>query len=167
MKSLALFTLLLFSIAANAAEWSRLRGVPGNDQHFYDRSKLVLSGSEITYWRKIVFQTPQTMHAGLAISGLLRERIHCSEHTLKLISYLYYAQDGSVVEYVDNLEKEATPIIPDSLGDLLEKHMCPLVWQKQKDTQQKPAEPKKSSPTEKSGPSSAPSSPETPPEENK
>jgi hypothetical protein len=167
MKSLVLLSLLLAATVSFAADWSKMRGVPGNDQHFFDRSKLVVSGSEITYWRKIVFQSPQSVPSGLAASGLLRERIHCSEHTLKLISYLYYAMDGSVVEYVDNLEKEASPIIPDTLGDLLEKNMCPLVWQKQKENPRNPAETSKSPPAEKSGSSSAPTSPDTPPEEKK
>jgi len=167
MKQLILLPLLLVTAVANAADWSRMRGVPGNDQHFYDRSKLVVSGNEITYWRKIVFQSPQSVPSGLAASGLLRERIHCSEHTLKLISYLYYSADGGVLEYVDNLEKEASPIIPDTLGDLLEKNLCPQVWQKQKDASRKQADTLKLAPAEKTDPSSQPPSADTPPEDKK
>ena len=160
MKQLILLPLLLVTAVANAADWSRMRGVPGNDQHFYDRSKLVVSGNEITYWRKIVFQTPQTVQGTAAHSGLLRERINCSEHTLKLISHLYYAADGSVIEYVASQEGEPSPIIPDTLGDLLEKRLCPQVWKKQAESQRKEAG--TDTPKQKEAPAAVPPGAPTP-----
>jgi hypothetical protein len=140
MRRLGVFVLLFTSLAAGAADWSRMRGMPGDDRHYLDRSKLVVSGNEITYWRKIVFQTPQTVQGRAAASGLLRERINCSVHTLKVVSYLYYAADGGVIEYVASQEGDASPIIPDTLGDLLEKRLCPQVWEKQAEARRKQAE---------------------------
>lgn len=140
MKRLCIWLLLSAPVAAGAADWSTMRSVPGGDLHYLDRSKLVVSGNEITYWRKVVFQTPQTVQGAAAASGLLRERINCSEHTLKLISYLYYGTDGAVIEYVASQEGSASPIIPDTLGDLLEKRLCPQVWEKQAEEQRKKAE---------------------------
>jgi len=152
MRRLWLCALLLAPAAAGAADWSSLLGVRGGDQHSLDRSKLVVSGNEITYWRKVVFQTPQSVQGATAASGLLRERINCAEHTLKLISYLYYAADGSVIEYVASREGEPSPIIPDTLGDLLEKRLCPEVWKKKSETAVQPA------------PGSGSATPEPPPE---
>jgi hypothetical protein len=148
-------------MAAGAADWSSMRGVPGGDLHYLDRSKLVVSGNEITYWRKVVFQTPQTVQGAAAFSGLLRERINCSEHTLKLVSYLYYGADGGVIEYVASLEGSASPIIPDTLGDLLEKRLCPQVWKKQAESQRKEAG--TDTPKQKDAPAAIPpSAPATP-----
>lgn len=133
-----IFLLLLACLAtapsgANAADWIKI-GSPGvGNQFFYDKTKLFIHGDEITYWKKVVFSAPQPFKDKLAASGLYRERIHCAEHTLKLISYLLYAPSGEPVEYVSSAEGEATPIIPDSLGDVFEKALCPLVRQKQKE----------------------------------
>lgn len=128
---LLLATLLLaLALPASAAEWVRVRTPGDGDQYFYDRSKLFINGDEITYWKKVTFRTPQAVKGQFAASGLYRERIHCSEHTLKLISYLLYAADGSTIEYVAAHEGEAAPIIPDTLGDVFEKTACDLVHQK-------------------------------------
>ena len=139
MKRLWMLLLLSAPVATGAADWSAMRGGPGGDLHYLDRSKLVVSGNEITYWRKVVFQTPQTVQGAAAHSGLLRERINCSEHTLKLVSHLYYGADGGVIEYVASQEGDASPIIPDTLGDFLEKRLCPQVWKKQDEEQRKKA----------------------------
>ena len=112
---------------AHAADWARLVQIPGEDQYFYDRSKLVIQGDEVTYWKKVVFKKPQAVKNQPAAWSLMRERIHCTEHTLRLISYLYYAADGTTIEYVADHEKDGTPIIPDTLGDAFERHMCELV----------------------------------------
>lgn len=129
--------LLLMSLPAAAAEWIRVRPLSDGDQYFYDRSKLYINGDEVTYWKKVAFKIPATVKGQAAASGLYRERIHCAEHTLKLISYLLYATDGSTIEYVASQEGEASPIIPDTVGDIFEKTVCDLVRQKQDVTRQK------------------------------
>jgi len=68
---------------------------------------------------------------------LYRERIHCAEHTLKLISYLLYTPTGELFEYAPTKEGDLAPIIPDSLGDVFEKALCPLVRQKQEEDRKK------------------------------
>jgi hypothetical protein len=50
------------------------------------------------------------------------------------VSYLYYAPGGETVEYVAKDESEPAPIIPDSVGDVFERKLCPLVWQKQEES---------------------------------
>ena len=140
MKSISLIILLLLSLPATAAEWIRVRPLAEGDQYFYDRSKLYINGDEITYWKKVAFRTPVTVKGQAAVSGLYRERIHCAEHTLKLISYLLYAADGSTIEYVASHEGESAPIIPDTLGDVFEKTVCDLVRQKQEAARRKAAE---------------------------
>jgi hypothetical protein len=127
MRRALLLLACCLASAAQAAEWTRLTRIPGEDQYFYDRSKLVIQGEEITYWKKVVFKRPQPMKNQLAAWVLMRERIHCTDHTLRLISYLYYTADGSTIDYVADHEKEGTPIIPDTLGDAFERQLCELV----------------------------------------
>lgn len=132
--------LLLTVLPTSAADWVRLRTQGEGDQYFYDRSKLFINGDEVTYWKKVMFKTPQATKGQLASSGLYRERIHCAEHTLKLISYLLYAADGSTIEYIANNEGDAAPIIPDTLGDAFEKTACDLVAQKREELRRKSVE---------------------------
>ena len=116
---------------AVAAEWVKIHTAADQSLYFYDSSKLFLNNDEITYWKKVVFVTPQPFKDKLIASGLYRERIHCAEHTLKLISYLLYTPTGELSDYAPTKEGDPAPIIPDSLGDAFEKALCPLVRQKQ------------------------------------
>ena len=130
--------LLLACLAAapsvtSAAEWVRIHTAADQSLYYYDRSKLFLNDGEITYWKKVVFITPQPFKDKLIASALYRERIHCAEHTLKLISYLLYTPAGELFEYAPTKEGDPAPIIPDSLGDVFEKALCPLVRQKQEE----------------------------------
>lgn len=140
MKFLWITLMVLAVFPASAAEWVRLRTSGDGDMYFYDRSKLFMNGDEITYWKKVTFKAPQPIKGQLATSGLYRERIHCAEHTLKLISYVLYATDGSTIEYIANHEGDAAPIIPDTLGDVFEKTACDLVREKREELRRKPAE---------------------------
>lgn len=152
MKTFWLILLLTLALPASAAEWVRVHTSGEGDQYYYDRSKLFINGDEITYWKKVLFKAAQPVKTQFAASGLFRERIHCAEHTLKLISYLLYAADGSTIEYVAANEGDAAPIIPDTLGDIFEKTACDLVRQKREEQRRKPpeepqkAEPKKAEP---------------------
>jgi len=130
--------LLLMCLAAApsltiAADWVKIHTAADQNLYFYDRSKLFLNDDEITYWKKVVFITPQPFKDKLIASALYRERIHCAEHTLKLISYLLYTPTGELFEYAPTKEGDPAPIIPDSLGDVFEKALCPLVRQKQEE----------------------------------
>jgi hypothetical protein len=124
-------TAMQFCTIAQAAEWVPLASAGAVDQYFYDRSKLSIKDDEITFWKKVVFSTPQSINGKTVASGLLRERIHCAEHTAKLVSYLYYSATGETVEYIAKDESEAAPIIPDTVGDAFEQKLCPMVWRKQ------------------------------------
>lgn len=152
MKSFCLIILLLLSLPAAAAEWIRVRPLAEGDQYFYDRSKLFINGEEITYWKKVAFRIPVTVKGQAAVSGLYRERIHCAEHTLKLISYLLYSGDGSTIEYVASHEGEPAPIIPDTLGDVFEKTVCDLVRQKQEAARRKATEEARKTESDKTNP---------------
>lgn len=149
VKAFLVIFLLMLALPASAAEWVRVHTSGEGDLYFYDRSKLYINGDEITYWKKVTFRTAQPVKTQFATSGLFRERIHCAEHTLKLISYLLYAADGTTIEYVAANEDEAAPIIPDTLGDIFEKTACELVRQKHEEQRLKSleeaqkAEPKK------------------------
>jgi len=140
MKLALLLVLACLSAApsvTSAAEWVRIHTAADQSLYYYDRSKLFLNDDEITYWKKVAFATPQPFKDKLIASGLYRERIHCAEHTLKLISYLLYTPTGELFEYAPTKEGEAAPIIPDSLGDVYEKALCPLVLKKQEEARQK------------------------------
>ncbi|MBZ0091887.1 MAG: hypothetical protein K8F27_06660, partial [Sulfuricellaceae bacterium] len=132
MKYFAALLLALAALpSARAAAWIAVPMPPQADLYYYDRSKLFIEREEITYWKKALFRTPQPTKDGAAVSGLFRERIHCAEHTLRLISYLLTAADGRTLEYVENKEGGAAPIIPDSVGDAFEGVLCPLVKARQ------------------------------------
>jgi hypothetical protein len=129
-------TWLLLILAAPpvfAAEWAPLPDAGSADQYYYDKSKLVIKEDEITYWKKVLFKTPQPIKGQEATSGLLRERIHCGEHTARLLSYLYYSASGETLEYVSQEEAAPMPIIPDTVGDAFDRVLCPIVWRKQEE----------------------------------
>jgi len=128
----ALFTLMLLGNCAYAADWVALPDT-GADKYFYDNSKLVIKDDEITYWKKVLFAMPQPVKGREAASGVLRERIHCGEHSAKLMSYLYYTANGETIDYVAQDDSPASPIIPDTVGDAFDRVLCPLVWRKQEE----------------------------------
>ncbi|MDP2155678.1 MAG: hypothetical protein Q8J61_06720 [Sulfuricella sp.] len=136
-RALLLMCLATAPSVTIAAEWVKIHTAADQSLYFYDRSKLFLNDDEITYWKKVVFITPQPFKDKLIASALYRERIHCAEHTLKLISYLLYTPTGELFEYAPTKEGDPAPIIPDSLGDVFEKALCPLVRQKQEEDRQK------------------------------
>jgi len=124
MRRLACLLLLAHGSLAFAADWVRLPIPHSEDQYFYDRSKLVVDRNEITYWKKALFKPPRPVKTQLASSALMRERIDCREHTLRLLSFLYYDAQGTVIEYVAEAEKEGAPIIPETVGDRFEQALC-------------------------------------------
>jgi hypothetical protein len=128
-----LLAAMLVSGHALAAEWVPLPYAGSADQYFYDNSKLVIKDDEISYWKKVIYMTPRAVNGKEAVSGILRERIHCGEHSAKLMSYLYYAASGETIEYKAQDDSLATPVIPDTVGDAFERELCPMVWRKQEE----------------------------------
>ena len=109
---------------AQAASWVHLDIPNTDDKYYYDKSKLVIDGEQITYWKKAIFKPQRSVKNQLATSGLMRERIDCHEHTLRLLSFLYHDAKGVVIEYVPEAEKEGVPIIPETVGDWFEQTLC-------------------------------------------
>lgn len=128
-----LLAAMLISGHAFAAEWVPMPDARSADQYFYDNSKLVIKDDEITYWKKVLFRTPQPVKGRNAASQIVRERIHCGEHSAKLLSYLYYSADGETLDDVAQDDSAAVPIIPDTVGDVFDRVLCPLVWRKQEE----------------------------------
>ncbi|HEY3327924.1 MAG TPA: surface-adhesin E family protein [Novimethylophilus sp.] len=133
MRKIVWLLVMLISQPIYAAEWALLPDAGLADQYFYDKSKLVIKDEEVTYWKKVLFKTPQSIKGKEAVSGMLRERIHCGEHTAKLLSYLYYAGNGETLDYVAQDDSASVPIIPDTVGDAFDRVLCPLVWRKQEE----------------------------------
>lgn len=126
MRSWIGLLLLVFSSAAGAAEWVIVHTSPDGDRYAYDASKLATSGNEITYWKKVTFQSVQFYKGSQAASALYRERIHCTEHTLKPLNHVIHAATGAVIELVA-AEAEAAAIVPETVGDVFEQILCPLL----------------------------------------
>jgi hypothetical protein len=105
--------------------------VPSKDlnQHSYDRSKLLVEGDSVVYWRRVVFRAPQRTNSGMAASAMYRERIDCHTHTHRTLGYMLYARDGGVIDNVRTPDAEAEPVIPETVGDQYEKLMCGLAAQ--------------------------------------
>jgi Surface-adhesin protein E len=111
---------------ALAADWVPV-AAPDQNLHAYDRTKLFVDGDSITYWRRVVFRTPQPTKAGAARMALYRERIDCRGHTQHTLGYLLYAQDGNIIENVYTPDAPAVPVIPGTVGDRFEGLMCVFV----------------------------------------
>ncbi|HEY8095147.1 MAG TPA: surface-adhesin E family protein, partial [Methylobacter sp.] len=94
LNRLVWLMLLCASANAFAAEWVSLPAIPNGDQYFYDKSKLVIKDDDVTFWKKVQFKSPQSLKGTDVVSGVLRERINCADHTAKLLTYLYYSATG-------------------------------------------------------------------------
>ena len=94
---------------------------------WYDRDKLVLSGGDVTYWRRVDFALPQQFRTFVVASALFREQINCDDHTIRVHAQVFRAADGAIVEQVNHPIAEPVPIIPDTVGDALWRSVCPLV----------------------------------------
>lgn len=123
---LASVALLVPAAAASAADWTRIPAA-GADLHFYDRSKVVIQGDEITYWRKVAFAKPPRTRLGTARSALHQERIQCRDHTLRSLGWQLFAEEGVLLESATTPEAEAAPIVPETIGDRFQAAMCDLV----------------------------------------
>jgi hypothetical protein len=121
--ALAIIFVLASPAACLAADWVRVPA-SGVDQHFYDQSKVNLSGDEVTYWRKVVFARPVRVRAGVAKSALYRERMNCRDHTLRALSWQLLADEGAVIESSTVPEAEAGSIVPETVGDRFQSVMC-------------------------------------------
>jgi len=140
--------MLIFCGSATAADWAVVHTSPEGDQYFYDASKLAISGNEITYWKKVTFKTPYSYKGQQVASALYRERIQCSEHTLKPLTHIVHAVGGAVIEHLASIEAEAAAVIPDTVGDVFEQVLCTLVKAKREDEPHKaPVEKEKSEPS--------------------
>jgi hypothetical protein len=117
--------LALYAAGATAADWV---WVDASDlhQHYYDRSKVFAEGDNVTYWRRVVFRSPQPAKAGTARSAMYRERIDCRAHTHRTLGYLLYGTDGTVIENSYTPDAAAEPVIPETIGEQFEKVMCSL-----------------------------------------
>jgi hypothetical protein len=117
--------LALLATGVGAADWVWV-STPDAHQHYYDRSKILVDGDQVTYWRRVVFRTPQVTRTGAARSAMYRERIDCRAHTGRTLGYLLYGSDGGVIENTYTPDATAEPVVPDTVGDHYEKLMCGL-----------------------------------------
>lgn len=106
--------------------WARIKA-PGPDELWYDREKLVFSGGDITYWRRVDFALPQQFRTFLVASALFREQINCDDHTMRVHAQVFRSADGAIVEQVNKPGADPAPIIPDTVGDALWRALCPMV----------------------------------------
>jgi hypothetical protein len=145
--------MLAFCGNVGAAEWVIVHTAPEGDQYYYDASKLAIQGNEITYWKKVAFKSPYSYKDQQVASALYRERIHCTEHTLKPLTHIVHGVSGAVIEQVTANEAEAAAIIPETIGDVFEQTLCTLVKMKQGEEPRKPsAEKDKATESEKAEP---------------
>lgn len=116
-----------------AADWVRV-STPGGDRHFYDRSKLLIEGDEVTYWRRVDFASPMRAGGGTARLALYRERIDCRQHTVRALAWQILAGEGALLESASATAAEAVAVVPDTVGDRFHSVMCALLGaQKQRD----------------------------------
>lgn len=110
-------------LAAHGADWVRVE-VNDQNQHFYDRSKVQVDQDVVTYWRRVVFRSPQAVRGGAARMAMYRESIDCAKHTYRALGYLLYGQDGAVLDNVYTPDAAGEAIVPETVGDRFEALMC-------------------------------------------
>ena len=120
--------LLCWATQLHAAEWIRVSTIDVN-QHWYDRSKIYVDRDLATYWRRVIFRTPQRSKAGIAGSAMYRERVNCRTHQTTTLGYLLYTAEHGVLENVHTADAVAEPVIPETVGDQFAKLMCSLAPQ--------------------------------------
>ncbi len=140
MRRVAALALALAPLAAAAADWVRVDAADQNT-HYYDRSKLGIDGPEISYWRRVVFRTPQPVKGGMARMAMYRERINCDRHTYQTLGYLLYGQDGMVLDNVYTPDAAPVAVVPETVGDRFETLMCVFVEQARASRQRAESEP--------------------------
>lgn len=116
---------------ATAADWLRVPA-GGADQHFYDRAKVSISGDEVTYWRKVVFERPVRARGGTVRVAIYRERVSCRDHTLRALAWQLLAEEGALLEGSTQPEAEAAPVVPETVGDRFLEVMCALAEAKRR-----------------------------------
>jgi polyhydroxyalkanoate synthesis regulator phasin len=127
--SLAPRSLSLPSPAPAGGAWVRIPAA-GPDELAYDEEKIVVVGAEVSYWRRVVFAQPQAFRGHAVRAALFREQIHCEEHTLRVLAHAFQATDGTLVEQASFATPEASPVVPDTVGDALWRSLCPRVAQR-------------------------------------
>lgn len=113
-----------------AADWLAMRTTADTHLHSLDKSRLLIDGEEITYWRRVVFTQPQLSRHGQAGSALFYERLDCARHTLQMKNWLLYDQAGKLIDQAAEPDREPSPIVPDSLADSLEQTLCRMIGSK-------------------------------------
>jgi hypothetical protein len=126
MTRVASLLVLLFALPA-VAEWVDVPVAPGADPAAYDRDKLLVSGNEITYWRRTQFRMPLPAGEALAATARYRESIDCARRTLRTLGYLLYGDDGTVLENVYMPQARAIPIAEGSVAAAFETALCAIV----------------------------------------
>lgn len=123
----------LTSSVAFSAEWvqvnTHIRSLD-IDQYFYDKSKLILRANtrEIIYWKRVQFKKPVYVRPRFANVALMRERLNCQEHTIKLLSSTYYDTVGNTITGItQNGDGAGDAVVPDSVGDAYEQALCRLL----------------------------------------
>ncbi len=106
--------------------WIRIKA-PGADELWYDREKLVLNGAEVTFWRRVNFAVPQVFKGLQVSTALYREQINCDDHTMRVHAQVFRTADGTIVEQASHAAAEAAAIVPDTVGDILWRSLCPIV----------------------------------------
>ncbi len=126
-------TSLLSGFSAWGAEWvavnTHIRSLDA-DQYFYDKSKLILRANtrEIIYWKRVQFKKPVYVRPRFATVALMREKLNCQEHTIKLLSSTYYDTVGNTITGItQNGDGAGDAVVPDSVGDAYEQALCRLL----------------------------------------
>jgi hypothetical protein len=117
--------LLLLSLPAQAAEWHSLAASADGNHHSYDAANLHPDGEGVTYWRRVEFHAPLDREGRPpAVSAQYRERIDCQSGELRILGYLYYAADGSIVEDVYAPDATPVPIVAGTPAFELHELLC-------------------------------------------
>lgn len=122
-----LIALIGLAPSAWGEDWVAVATTSDGDVHSYAGDKLHVDGDTVAFWRKVDFRMPLPVRSALARSALYREQVDCATLQLRTLGYLYYGQDGGIIENVYEPDAPPVVILADTPAAQLANALCAKV----------------------------------------
>jgi len=143
LKYVSIMLMLINSVPANSAEWINL----ANTDRQFDKSRIRIDGDGVVWvWLKFVKPEDSIKRLESKLSSIGNKvdfsdysysiefgGINCKQKTDIIKSGLDYASNGRVINSWNDEDAKLEPMIPDSIGEIIDKEVCKFVSKKKKD----------------------------------
>lgn len=121
-----LFVLLACAVCtqlAQAAEWVPYFKSEDGDMAYLDTASVLAHGNKRVAWTKVEKATPVEYEGGLLSSWMARIEVNCIERMQRTLSEVGHQPNGSVLyQFPERLS--ASPVVPESMGEMRLEAMC-------------------------------------------